>query len=155
MSFGERLKIMRDKKGWTQEDLAKHLNVSRDAIAGYEARGKIPRAEKLVSLARLLNTSTDYLFGLTDDPAPPKPPATSGDIVTCNTKEEELNIKGKDDQNEDVGIQVERLAAHLEGEYGEHDPEMAKFLHGVITEVLHDYKEFKRRQAEKRTDADE
>ncbi|GMA49373.1 hypothetical protein GCM10025857_07300 [Alicyclobacillus contaminans] len=153
MYFGERLKFLREQRGWTQEDLAQRLGVSRDAIAGYEARGKTPRSEKLIMIARLFDTSIDYLFGLTDDPTPPKR-NNSERNETCNTKEEESIMKGNHDHKDQVDIPVQRLAAHLEGEYGEYDPEMAQFLHGIITEVLQDYKEFKRRQAERKKDAD-
>ncbi|SFU39306.1 hypothetical protein SAMN05421543_101438 [Alicyclobacillus macrosporangiidus] len=59
-------------------------------------------------------------------------------------------MKRNTEQDLDTDSRVERLAAHLEGEYGEYDPEMAKFLHGVITEVLQDYQEFKRKQLQKR-----
>lgn len=73
MAFGSRLKKLREKRGWTQQDLADHLNISRNTVAGYESKGKIPREDTLVTIAKLFNTSTDYLLGTTDDPTPKDP----------------------------------------------------------------------------------
>lgn len=71
MTFADRLKMLREKHGWTQQDLADKLNIARNTIAGYETKGKIPREETLIAIANLFNTSIDYLLGRTDDPSRP------------------------------------------------------------------------------------
>jgi len=73
MVFGGRLKALREKRGWTQQDLADRLNISRNTVAGYESKGKIPREDTLVAIANLFNVSTDYLLGRIDDPDPDAP----------------------------------------------------------------------------------
>lgn len=51
--------------------LAVELEVSQEAISQYIS-GKIhPKLETIVKMANLLNTSTDYLLDLTDDPTKP------------------------------------------------------------------------------------
>jgi transcriptional regulator with XRE-family HTH domain len=40
---------------------------------------------------------------------------------------------------------VNRIAAHMESEYGEHDPAMAKFLKGIIREAIQEYEDKKKR----------
>lgn len=74
MTFAERVKELRTKRGWTQRYLAQKLGVSRSTIAGYEAPSKSrePSNETLNKLAQLFNVSTDYLLGRTDDPRPPR-----------------------------------------------------------------------------------
>ncbi|MBY7736324.1 XRE family transcriptional regulator [Paenibacillus polymyxa] len=70
-SLGERIKALRDKMGFTQDDLAEALDMNRANISNYE-RGiitKIP-SNILSRLADVLNTNADYLLGRIDDPAP-------------------------------------------------------------------------------------
>ncbi|MBB6218222.1 transcriptional regulator with XRE-family HTH domain [Anaerosolibacter carboniphilus] len=66
MNFGERLKLLRDEKDLTQQDLADYLGVGRPTIAGYETKGKQPDHEKLIKLANYFNVSVDFLLGQAD-----------------------------------------------------------------------------------------
>jgi transcriptional regulator with XRE-family HTH domain len=61
--FGARLAQLRKAAGYTQEQLASELGISRRRIAYYEAESDHPPASLLTDLARLLNTSTDVLLG--------------------------------------------------------------------------------------------
>lgn len=69
-SFARRFKQLREMRGWTQEDAAEKLGVSRPTIAGYESeeKNRIPREETLHKIADLFGVTTDYLLGRTDDP---------------------------------------------------------------------------------------
>lgn len=68
---GSRLKDLRLRKGLTQEEVAKTLGVTPEAIGMYENGRREPRGDLLSKLAFLLETTTDYLLGRTDDPMPP------------------------------------------------------------------------------------
>lgn len=64
-SFAERFKWLREKKkGWTQEQTAEVLGVSRSTIAGYESdqKGRIPRPETLNKIAENFGVSVDFLI---------------------------------------------------------------------------------------------
>ncbi len=61
---------MRRRSGLTQEDVARHLNVTRGAVGHWERGKNQPPYDVLVKIARLYNTSTAYLVGEIDDPAP-------------------------------------------------------------------------------------
>ncbi len=64
------LKIARIKKGFTQEELGKMVNVQKSAVSKYE-RGEIqPSQEVLMAFSRILEVTTDYLLGISDDPHP-------------------------------------------------------------------------------------
>lgn len=64
---GERLKECRVAAGYKkQEDIARILNVQRQIISYYETGERKPDIDNLVKLAKLYNTSTDYLLGLSD-----------------------------------------------------------------------------------------
>lgn len=62
MTFGEKLKTARLKAGYTQEELAARLTVSRAAIAKWESDRGMPDVANLKAIAGVLNVSTDYLL---------------------------------------------------------------------------------------------
>lgn len=62
MSFAENLKQIRNKKKLTQERLAELLSVSRQAVSKWEQGVGYPETEKLIILAKVLDTSLDWLF---------------------------------------------------------------------------------------------
>ncbi len=67
MNFGERMKILREKHGYTQQYVADYLKTTQSYYAQYEnGRRQIP-FERMVELARLYGVSLDYLAGFTDD----------------------------------------------------------------------------------------
>ena len=64
--FPSRLKILRDKYGYTQSELAKKLSITR-AIFYFFFIGLSARSTPfLVELSRLFHVTTDYLLGLDD-----------------------------------------------------------------------------------------
>jgi transcriptional regulator with XRE-family HTH domain len=67
-SLGERIRECRTAKDVTQEALAKHLDISRSAVAQWESSTTAPSIPTLVDLAQLLNTTPEYLaFGIKDN----------------------------------------------------------------------------------------
>lgn len=62
MTFGEKLKKARIEAGFTQEELAGKLTVSRAAIAKWESDRGMPDITNLKALAAALNVSIDYLL---------------------------------------------------------------------------------------------
>ena len=65
MTFGEKLQKLRKEKGWTQEELAGHIHISRQALSKWELGTAIPDTENVVQISKLFHVSTDYL--LNDD----------------------------------------------------------------------------------------
>lgn len=66
---GKRLRTLRERKGYTQEELADAMGTSQRTVSAWE-NGQTPNGEMVAKLARELRTSTDYLLGLTDNPTP-------------------------------------------------------------------------------------
>lgn len=60
--FPQILKMLRNDRHITQEELAQQLHVSRPTIAGYESRNKQPDYDKLVQIANFFDVSIDYLI---------------------------------------------------------------------------------------------
>lgn len=67
MKFCERLKEMRIKRGYTQDEFAKILNISTSSISLYENGDREPSLSMLKTISETLNVSSDYLLGLTDN----------------------------------------------------------------------------------------
>lgn len=66
MSSGclKNLKKLRNKKGWTQEKLARKAGISYNTLIKLERGGiKNPRLETLIKLAKTLDVSLDKLVG--------------------------------------------------------------------------------------------
>lgn len=62
MIFADKLIELRKKNGWTQEDLAEKMNVSRQSVSKWESAQSVPDLEKLLRLSMLFGVSTDYLL---------------------------------------------------------------------------------------------
>lgn len=62
MTFGEKLKKARVEAGYTQEELAGILSVSRSAVAKWESGRGMPDVANLKTMAKLLHTSVDELL---------------------------------------------------------------------------------------------
>lgn len=60
----DRIKILREARGWTQAELARRLNMTRNGVNSWEQGLSMPSPPMLVELARLFSVSTDYLLGL-------------------------------------------------------------------------------------------
>ena len=63
-SFGERLRQLRLEKGFTQQELAHEINVSRRVIIYYERETDHPPSNLLPEFANALNDTVDELLGL-------------------------------------------------------------------------------------------
>ena len=76
-------KIIKHRKanGWSQEDFAEKLNVSRQAISRWENGTALPDAQNILQISRLFHVTTDYL--LNDDYE------SDGDIPAVKTATEE------------------------------------------------------------------
>jgi transcriptional regulator with XRE-family HTH domain len=65
---GERLKSLRESQELTERNLSQTTGLSINSISQYETGKTDPTPASLIKLAKALNTTTDYLYGLTDNP---------------------------------------------------------------------------------------
>jgi transcriptional regulator with XRE-family HTH domain len=61
MTLADRIKQLRQQRGWSQTQLAKKLNVHQKQISGYERSIHCPSIELLIRMAELFNVSLDYI----------------------------------------------------------------------------------------------
>lgn len=62
MILAEKVMTLRKKKGWSQEELAEKLDISRQSVSKWESGTSIPDIDKIIMLSRLFGVSTDYLL---------------------------------------------------------------------------------------------
>ena len=61
MNFSQKLQLIRKNKGYTQEELAGKLDVSRQAVAKWESGQVYPDISNLIQISKLFNVTVDYL----------------------------------------------------------------------------------------------
>ena len=75
----DRIKALREARGWTQAELARKMNMTRNGINSWEQGLSMPSPPSLVDLARLFSVSTDYLL--------------------CVEKHSTVNVTGRDEKD--------------------------------------------------------
>lgn len=60
----DRIRALREARGWTQAELARRLNITRNGVNSWEQGLSMPSPTCLVDLAKLFSVSTDYLLGV-------------------------------------------------------------------------------------------
>jgi len=70
MTFSDKLIALRKKAGWSQEELAERLNVSRQSVSKWESAQSMPDIDKILQLSSLFSVTTDCL--LKDEQAEPE-----------------------------------------------------------------------------------
>lgn len=69
--FGQRVRVLREDKGWSQEELARRMMVAQQSIGNWETGRNKPRRNTLAFLANVLETTIEHL----EDGAEPRPPS--------------------------------------------------------------------------------
>ena len=62
MILADKIMTLRKKTGWSQEELAAQLNVSRQSVSKWEGAQSIPDMDKVVQMSRLFGVTTDFLL---------------------------------------------------------------------------------------------
>ena len=60
----ERIKALREARGWTQAELARRMNITRNGVNSWEQGLSMPSPACLVDLSKVFSVSTDYLLGV-------------------------------------------------------------------------------------------
>ena len=62
MILADKIIDLRKKNGWSQEELAEKLGVSRQAVSKWESAQAIPDLGRVLAMADLFSVTTDYLL---------------------------------------------------------------------------------------------
>lgn len=62
MAFPEKIVSLRRRRGWSQEELASRLGVSRQSVSKWESGTSVPELERIIELSRVFEVTTDELL---------------------------------------------------------------------------------------------
>lgn len=62
MILGEKIANLRKQNGWSQEELAEMMHVSRQSVSKWEGSQSIPDIDRILQLSALFSVTTDYLL---------------------------------------------------------------------------------------------
>ncbi|MEO1443546.1 MAG: helix-turn-helix transcriptional regulator [Chloroflexota bacterium] len=64
----DRLKELRQKRGYSQEDIAKFVQTTQSQVGRWERGDVVPSSNALGKIAEFFDVTADYLLGLVDEP---------------------------------------------------------------------------------------
>lgn len=62
MILADKIVSLRKKAGWSQEELAEQLGVTRQSVSKWEGAQSVPDMDKVVQMSRLFGVTTDFLL---------------------------------------------------------------------------------------------
>ena len=62
MILADKITALRKKAGWSQEELAEQLGVTRQSVSKWEGAQSVPDMDKVVQMSRLFGVTTDFLL---------------------------------------------------------------------------------------------
>ena len=95
MNLADKIMAERKKKGWSQEELANQLGVSRQAVSKWESAGSTPDLQRILQLSDVFGVSTDYLLKDEAESDADQEGRESIRLVTMDDVKEFLSLKEK------------------------------------------------------------
>ena len=65
-TFGQKLKLLRKKRGLTERQLGECLNFSNQSVSFWEYGEREPKLDTLIAIAKFFDVSVDYLLGISE-----------------------------------------------------------------------------------------
>lgn len=106
---GYRLILLREELDYSQEQVAKLINTNKSTISRYESDKTDPRKDLAVRLAKLFNTSVDYIFCVSDV----RHPCGSVDFESDLTESQKRILQYSMHLNEEFNARLEERALVL------------------------------------------
>lgn len=92
MILADKIIDLRKKQGWSQEELAEQLGVSRQSVSKWESGMSVPDLNKIIAMSELFGVSTDYLVKDTlEEPTPSETEAHDSAAPARTVTAEEAN----------------------------------------------------------------
>ena len=114
MEFNNKLYELRKQKGFSQEELANRLNVSRQTVSKWEVGDSTPDMEKLIAISDLFGISLDELvLGKAPTPETPPPPPPAKSELYSDIKEHILTDENRKKAKKGLKIGAMILGAFL------------------------------------------
>lgn len=105
MTLEEKITLLRKQNGWSQEELADRLDISRQSVSKWESGASMPELDKIIRLSEIFGVSTDYLLkneleapsaslpAAKTDPIPLNPPSRPLKKITAEEIHSYLDLR--------------------------------------------------------------
>lgn len=91
MILADKIIMLRKKQGWSQEELAEKLEVSRQSVSKWESGLSVPDLNKIIGMSALFGVSTDFLLKDELEEITPSETAETDDAPIHSVSAEEAN----------------------------------------------------------------
>ena len=95
MILAEKIVRLRKQVGWSQEELAEQMNVSRQSVSKWESTNSIPDLNRIIMLAELFDVSTDFLLKDENEAFDSRDENTKPDIIQISLEQAAKYIENK------------------------------------------------------------
>ena len=112
MILAEKIIKLRKENGWSQEELAAKLNISRQSVSKWESMASVPDLDKIIKLSQIFGVSTDYLLKDEMEEEPKREPEIDTESVTLN-QERKVSVEEANRYMEIASQASKRIAARV------------------------------------------
>lgn len=109
MILAEKITKLRKEKGWSQEELAAQLNISRQSVSKWESMTSVPDLDKIIKMSQVFGVSTDYLLKDEMEEVPEVAPTVEKENMTIH-QERKVSIELANDYMETVRYASKKIA---------------------------------------------
>lgn len=140
MNLSEKIQMLRKEKGWSQEELAGKLEVSRQSVSKWESGSSLPDLNRVLQLSYLFGVTTDFLLKEEetsfDTGEPEKDGEPEEEYVTGNP-EKECRTEKEEEPETDENMECRRVTFAETLEYLERTGEYARRLgRGIMLSIF-------------------
>lgn len=114
MILAEKIIKLRKQKGWSQEDLALHMGVSRQSVSKWESMSSLPDLDKIIKLSNLFGVSTDYLLKDDVEEEPGYEVETNINNTVSNHNSATLEMKEVPSKESTVEVSLDEANKYME-----------------------------------------
>jgi transcriptional regulator with XRE-family HTH domain len=106
MKLADKISKLRKQIGWSQEELAEKMNVSRQSVSKWESASSIPDMNKIIRLSEIFSVSTDYLLKDEIETSETNVDEVEEDVVKINLKTAREFVQSKIKTSKVIAIAV-------------------------------------------------
>ncbi|HIY29410.1 MAG TPA: helix-turn-helix domain-containing protein [Candidatus Mediterraneibacter intestinipullorum] len=112
MILADKIAELRKKNGWSQEELAGQLGVSRQSVSKWESASSIPDLDKILKMSEVFGVSTDYLLKDSNEPEGEAFAEAALDVTTVSDSDCKIRTVSLEEANTFMDI-VQNMAAKV------------------------------------------
>lgn len=93
MLLADKIIMLRKKNGWSQEELAEKLDVTRQSVSKWEGAQSAPDIQKIIAMSRIFGVSTDFLLKDEIESEDVPPPSIGAGNALGDVSEEKMPLR--------------------------------------------------------------